>query len=252
MDQSDVAGLIDVASNALIESLQAEVVVFGLTCDPEHETEHLVVRPPGAAADRVILSRSILRRTIDNRSAQLVSDTRTDERLGFAQSIIVGGISSALCVPMMRNDRVTGFIYVDSRRRGRSYDERDLQFGCAVGAMVGTAIENARLREAEIARQRLEAELAGAREVQQSILPSSWPQVPGWEVFGEHATCHEVGGDYYDAIVARDGRIWLIMADVAGKGAPAALLAACFHAALHAVVDAVSYTHLTLPTIYSV
>jgi len=237
LDQRETSGLIDEASGFLITVLGAERVVFGLTCDPERNPDLLIVRPLYLQDTSVMLSRSVLRRTLEAKRAILISDTGLDRDLAEAQSVAAGKIHSALCVPMMRRQDVTGFIYLDSRAAERSYLEGDLQFACAVGAMVGTAIENARLRETELIKQRMEAELASAREVQRLILPSDWPAIDGWDISGTHATCYEVGGDYYDAILAGDGRLWLLVADVAGKGAPAALLASCVHASMQTLVS---------------
>lgn len=236
MGQREVEQLLDLAAGALMGILDAQVVVFGLTRDPQREPEKLVVLPRNMAVQEITLSGSVLQRTLSARRAVLVADTRSDLDLHAAHSIVLGNICSAMCVPMMREQEVTGFIYVDQRRRGRSYDDRDLEFACAVGAMVGTAIENARLYEAELARQKMVAELAGARKVQESILPSVWPELPGWDVHGEQRPSLAVGGDYYDAIVTPDGRLWLVIADVSGKGVPAALLAASMHAGVHAFV----------------
>lgn len=161
MDQRDVHGLIDVATSALSGALNVGVTVFGLTCHPEAEPDRMVVHPP-QAHNRVTLSRSILQRCLDSRQAILIRDTAMDAALGEAQSIVSGGIRSALCVPLMRQDVVNGFLYVDNRRDGRVYDTADLEFAAAVAAIVGTAIENRRLQEAELSHQRMEAELASA------------------------------------------------------------------------------------------
>ncbi len=139
-------------------------------------------------------------------------------------------------MPLLRAQQVTGFIYVDSRRDGRAYNEQDLDFAAAVGCLVGTAVEVARLHEAELTKQRMEAELAGARRVQQAIMPSTWPIVHGWDIHGRHLTCREVGGDYYEALVTPNG-LWLFIADVCGKGASAALLASSIHTAVQTLVD---------------
>jgi len=237
LNQRDVGGLIDAASSELSEALKAGVVVFGLTCDPEHHPDQLFVRPATMQRVGVTLSLSILRRTLDAKRSILIADTHSDANLQMAQSIVSGNIHSALCVPLMRDQAVTGFMYVDSRKGGWPYKEQDLDFASAVGAMVGTAVENARLNQAELARQRMEAELSGARRVQEAIMPSHWPEVDGWEIHGRHQMCHEVGGDYYDAIPTEDGRLWLVVADVSGKGAAAALLASSAHAGIHALVD---------------
>jgi phosphoserine phosphatase RsbU/P len=236
LDQRDVRGLIEVACSALINAIDAGVVVIGLTCDPQRDKEMLFVRPASMQRACVTLSLSVLRRTLDARKSVLIAETSSDKDMWAAQSVVLGGIQSALCVPLMRDRQVTGFIYVDSRQSQRRYDELDLDFASAVGSLVGTAVEVARLHEAEIAKLRMEAELAAARRVQQAILPSIWPSVPGWEIQGYHQSCHEVGGDYHDAILADDGRLWLVVADVCGKGAPAALLASSVHAAVHALI----------------
>ncbi|HSA27104.1 MAG TPA: SpoIIE family protein phosphatase [Phycisphaerae bacterium] len=237
MGRHDVSGLVDEASATLISALHAQRVVFGLTCDPEHESDRVLVRPAGAAAAEVMISRSVLRRTIAGQQAVLIADTSADLDARQYESVIAGGIRSVLCVPMVRDDEVIGFIYTDNRLHGRAYIESDLEFACAIGAMVATAVENARLIEAKMVKQRLEAELAGARRVQQAILPSVWPRLDGWDIYGAHFTCREVGGDYYDAIVAEDGHLWLLMADVSGKGAPAALLASRMHAMTQGLLE---------------
>jgi serine phosphatase RsbU (regulator of sigma subunit) len=74
-----------------------------------------------------------------------------------------------------------------------------------------------------VEKGRLEHELQMAREVQASFLPSETPQVPGWEFVTRWRPAREVSGDYYDFIPGEDGQLGLVIADVAGKGMPAAL-----------------------------
>ncbi|MDQ6960222.1 MAG: PP2C family protein-serine/threonine phosphatase, partial [Mariprofundaceae bacterium] len=72
-----------------------------------------------------------------------------------------------------------------------------------------------------------------ATEIQQGLLPDTSPDVPGYAFCAFVQSCYSVGGDYYDFITLPDGRIWLVIADVAGKGYPAALTVANLHAMLH-------------------
>ncbi len=236
LSQESVAGLVEAACSALLSALEAGVVVIGLTCDPQRDTDMLFVRPSAGKRSEVSLSLSVVRRAIETKKSILVADTRSDAHLQMAQSILCADIRSVLCVPLMRDERVTGFIYVDSRRGGRGHSEQDLEFAAALGSLVGTAVEVARLHETELAKQRMEADLAAARRVQQAIMPCRWPIVEGWEIAGRHQTCREVGGDYYDALTTDRG-LWLIIADVSGKGAQAALLASSVHAAVQVMVD---------------
>src|SRR5438093_107511 len=92
-------------------------------------------------------------------------------------------------------------------------------------------------RELERERQRLESELAVARRIQSRLLPERAPEVRGAEIAGFSEPAREVGGDYYDHIVLADGRVALVIADVSGKGMPAALLMSAFRAALLTQLD---------------
>lgn len=237
MDHRGLEELVETAASIMLSEFDAGVVVFGLTTDPDREPDKLIVRA-SRQAEALRLSLSILRRCMESRSSILVMDTTSDESLNIAESIVSAGIRSAMCVPMLQEDEVTGFVYVDRRHAGPGgYNEGDLEFAGAIGALLGAAVENIRLQEAEVLRQRMEAELSAARRVQQSILPSVWPKVAGWDIHGHHSTCREVGGDCCDAVVTDDGRVWMWIADVCGKGAGAALLASSVHAASHALID---------------
>ncbi len=82
-------------------------------------------------------------------------------------------------------------------------------------------------------REELKDSLAIASEIQQGLLPRSLPDVPGYAFCAFEQSCEAVGGDYYDFIELDDGRWWLVIADVAGKGYPAALTVANLQAMLH-------------------
>src|SRR5437879_10054103 len=87
-------------------------------------------------------------------------------------------------------------------------------------------MENAKLHEGTLARERLRRDLELARQIQLSFLPAHLPTVPGYDFFAHYEPALEVGGDYYDFIPVSDGRLAILLGDVAGKGVPAALLMA--------------------------
>jgi len=86
-----------------------------------------------------------------------------------------------------------------------------------------------------LARERLESELELARRIQQRLLPTHPPELPGCRLAGISLPARQVGGDYYDFIRLPDGKILFVMADVSGKGVPAALLMSSVRAALHSM-----------------
>ena len=252
LSKRSISSLMETAAGAMLAGLEARAVVVAAMDDPDRPPRETVVRPSDLAAHSLVLSRTILRRSMAGKQAVLIGDTGQDAGLKSAPSIVRGGIQSAMCVPMMVDGRVIGCIYVDSSGDSERYDERDLDFTCAVGAMVGAAIENSRLQQADIEHARMEAELSGARRVQKALLPPSWPHLIGWVVHGYQCPCREVGGDYCDVIVAQDGQVWMIVADVCGKGAPAAILASGIYATVHAVVDRVDSPRALLSRINEV
>lgn len=114
----------------------------------------------------------------------------------------------------------------------------DLQLLSAVGAHVSLALERARLYEqAEAQRARFERELTLAREVQATLLPDSLPNLPGFALAADWRAAHEVAGDFYDILPLPNDRWGLVIADVADKGAPAALYMAVAHSRLRAAAE---------------
>ncbi|MFC2164908.1 SpoIIE family protein phosphatase [Acidobacteriota bacterium] len=91
-------------------------------------------------------------------------------------------------------------------------------------------------QEEAIERERLERELSTAREIQEKLLPHEMPDVPGFEITGTSLPSQQVGGDYFDFLDIGDTRLGIAIADVSGKGIPAALLMANLQASLHAQV----------------
>ncbi len=100
---------------------------------------------------------------------------------------------------------------------------------------IAAAIENARLMETELERQRYQEELAIARSIQEELLPGNLPSIPGFDIAGISVQSQQVGGDYYDVIELPDNLCGIAIADVSGKGTAAALLMAALQSALHAV-----------------
>ncbi len=119
-------------------------------------------------------------------------------------------------------------------------DETDFLESLAVQAAV--AIENARFHERTIQWQRVESDLASARQVQLSLLPQQMPDIPGYEIAARALTCYEVGGDYHDIVTLPSGEIVFVVGDVAGKGLTSALVGSSFRSAFRAMV----HSHLSL------
>ncbi|MCU0412594.1 MAG: SpoIIE family protein phosphatase, partial [Bacteroidetes bacterium] len=129
----------------------------------------------------------------------------------------------ALSVPMFLKDRLVGFINVGPKMSGRLYSTEDVNLLSTVAAQAAIAIENARLHRSEREKERIQEELALAREIQRGLLPKANPVISGLDVSGVTLPALSVGGDYYDFIHPEPHRFLVVVADVAGKGMSAAL-----------------------------
>jgi sigma-B regulation protein RsbU (phosphoserine phosphatase) len=133
---------------------------------------------------------------------------------------------SELAVPLIYQGNVIGVIDLEHTRRGY-FTEDHKRTLTTLAAQIAIAIENARLYE-EIARQeqRLERDLALARELQFRLLPQSLPKMANLEVEAKFVPARAIGGDLYDFVPYSLSRLGIAIGDVSGKGAPAAIYAA--------------------------
>jgi phosphoserine phosphatase RsbU/P len=133
---------------------------------------------------------------------------------------------SELCVPLKYKERVIGVLDLEHTRRGY-FTEDHMRTLSTLAAQIAIAIENARLYQ-RVTReeQRLERDLAMAREIQFRLLPACCPTIANAELAAKFVPARELGGDMYDFIRYAGRRTAIAIGDVSGKGAPAALYAA--------------------------
>jgi sigma-B regulation protein RsbU (phosphoserine phosphatase) len=142
-----------------------------------------------------------------------------------------------LCMPMRdRKNKIIGVFQILNKHDG-AFTKEDENFLEAFSVHAALAIENARLHQDIVEKERIEKELEIAGTIQRQLLPKQLPALPGYEIDAVARPSKNVGGDYYDLIMLGDGKYAFVIADVSGKGFPAALLVSTLHASLHAYID---------------
>lgn len=145
-------------------------------------------------------------------------------------------LGAQLLLPLASRKELLGFITMGPKKSEEPYSASDASLLRMVAAQTGLALENTRLSEAiaaEVAqRELLSREIEIAREVQQRLFPQTMPDIPALEYAGHCRPARGVGGDYYDFLALSSGRLGLAIADVSGKGIPAALLMASLQASV--------------------
>jgi serine phosphatase RsbU (regulator of sigma subunit) len=200
----------------------------------------IVMRTPGGALipkavrhrradseDMFRISRTIVHHVLDTKKAILSADAASDERFDMSQSIVEFRIRSMLCAPIVNNEgQALGVIEIDTLDQRNRFQDEDLDVLAAIATQAAVAIDNAALHAQLVAQRQVQRDMELARKVQQSMLPTTPPRVEGYHFFDFYRSAYEVGGDYYDYIELPDGRVAVVVADVSGKGIPAALLMA--------------------------
>ncbi|MBN1955139.1 MAG: GAF domain-containing protein [Anaerolineae bacterium] len=134
--------------------------------------------------------------------------------------------SVLLAVPLVVKGHVLGVMVLEEASSLPKLRSRRLEIITGIAHQVALAVQNDRLQEEQLRRERLEQELALAREIQRTFIPISLPQLPGWEFAATWRAARQVAGDFYDCFELPGERLGLVIADVADKGMPAALFMA--------------------------
>jgi sigma-B regulation protein RsbU (phosphoserine phosphatase) len=141
-----------------------------------------------------------------------------------------------LLVPLLQQGELRGFLGVGPKLTGGRFHSEDLALLSLLSQQVNTSLENVRLLSENVQKRILEEEIALASEIQHRLLPSTFPSHRGYESFAVSHASKTVGGDYFDLFSLGDHKLYLAIADVAGKGMAAALLMSSLRAALRSNV----------------
>jgi serine phosphatase RsbU (regulator of sigma subunit) len=161
----------------------------------------------------------------------LVKDLPNDER--FSEIVRdYSALRSLVAVPLSLKNKIVGFLCLFNSRTEGGFSNEDVRLLSIVAVQSVQTLENARLADEERRLLLLEEDLRVARHIQQSLLPKEPPKVDSLDIVGLSVAAQAVGGDYYDFIKLDRSRLGLAIADVSGKGTPAALLMANLQACL--------------------
>ena len=152
---------------------------------------------------------------------------------------------SEMVAPIISNTEVIGVFDLESDELN-AYSTDDLEVLMLLASQVAIIIEKVMLHEHLIEKKRLEGQLEVARQVQLELLPAKDPQLEGYDISAYNFPTEEVSGDYYDWVRIYEDQIGLVIADVSGKGVPAALLMAFLRASLRAATHIGYSPHISM------
>ena len=148
------------------------------------------------------------------------------------RELLVRKLGIELMVPLRWRNETLGMVLLGEKLTGTEFTSEDVTLLNNLGGQMGVSLQNALLLRDRLRVARIEEELSLAHQIQQTFLQSDFPALPRCEVHAVNLPSRQVGGDYYDVVSAPDGSFLVAIADVAGKGVPAALLSSMLQAAL--------------------
>ncbi len=224
-----LSDLLAMILDRVFEHLQPEqAAIFLREADDAYTCAASRSKTEGGAA--VLYSKSLLSEVAGKGMSALVLDAQMDSRFAEAQSLVTSGVRSLAAAPLLDPEGSLGMIVVGSRIHVRQFDENELELLTSLASVAAMRIRNLHLAEEAAERRRLEREVALARRIQEVLLPSAFPDVPGWELWGTTIPSRGASGDMFKVVELEDGRIVFLIADVSGKGIGAALLTASLEA----------------------
>jgi serine phosphatase RsbU (regulator of sigma subunit) len=194
------------------------------------EKEHLVVRAVRSRrAERTegpVYSRTVAQRVLEDGMGIVAEDATLDSRFHLTQTLNRLGIRSFLCVPLKASeDRPLGVLQVDRFGIGAPFTLEDLNLLTAISMQASAVLEIHSLHAELIEKERMKRDLALAREIQEGFLPRETPEFPAGpiDLFARVYPAQQVSGDFYDYFPLDEHRLAFAVADVSGKGIPAAV-----------------------------
>lgn len=128
-----------------------------------------------------------------------------------------------LSVPIHIKDELIGALNFGEKPSGKAYSEEDIDLLKTLASQASIAFENSRLQREKISKQKIEEELHIARRIQMGLLPNEIDSIKGIEISGFYNPARIIGGDFYDVIKLSEKKLLVVVADVSGKGIPAAI-----------------------------
>lgn len=148
------------------------------------------------------------------------------------RELLVHRLGGELLLPLRWRGETLGLVLLGEKLTRTEYTSEDESLLQSLASQMSVSLQNALLLRDRLQVARLEEELHLAQQIQRTFLRSEFPAMPRCEVHAINISSRQVGGDYYDVVPCEDGSFLVAIADVAGKGVPAALMSSMLQAAL--------------------
>ncbi len=183
----------------------------------------------------VNLDEPVIKEALSGR-AVVLDDMRDDPRVRYREATIQEGLISQLTVAIMFRGKPLGVLRIYSPEPNR-FNRHAIRIARLVATQCAIAITNAKLYAQAIEGAKMNQQMDLAATIQRRMIPSKAPCVCGLDIAAVYKPCFQIGGDLYDFFAVDDHSIVVAIADVIGKGVPAAIMMSMFRGAMRAYTD---------------
>lgn len=231
----EVKPLLETVMDLLFTFLQPDrAFIMLLDAKTQELSSHVTRFRNTSIPEEITVSKTIVDKALKDKLSLLVSDALSDVRFKRSESIVIQKIRSAIVAPFIFQDEIMGVLYFDTKSRASAYGNEELELATGIANQTAIALSNISMQRKMIEQRTFEREMEIAREIQCRLLPRKMPEIPGYDFAAINAPAKQVGGDYYDFLSLSEDELGIAIADVSGKGVPAAILIASVRSALQA------------------
>ncbi len=167
---------------------------------------------------------------LENRETVMLADLGIKSEEGITLNTVVA-------LPIQTSERCHGLIVMFNKTDGGNFSEDDQEVLEMLLRFVAVAIDNTLLMRERLQRQKIQQEIAIAKQVQETILPQQLDETPGVEIGASYFPARDVSGDFYDVLKVTDQTFYVVIGDVSNKGVPAALVMSACSGIIKTVVE---------------
>ena len=234
----DLDKVLNIILDTAIKNLDADRGTLYLIDREKNELWSKVLQGENLVDVRLPIGHGIAGHVAQTGKRVILKDVYKDERFNPEFDKKTGyRTKTMLCTPMKNRENQMIGVFQIINKKTDFFTLDDVHFLDTLSVDACIAIENARLVQEALEKQKIEKELEVAATIQNMIIPKELPVIPGYQIAGKNDPSKQVGGDFYDVIPLKDGKFALIIADVSGKSVSGALLVSTLQASLHAYLE---------------
>lgn len=176
---------------------------------------------------RFVSGQTLSQHVVETKVPLVIKNYHSDALLNQKTKVLV---DSYVCIPIKLQDKLIGILHVvqKSKPESRPLIQSDIDTLSTITALSAAAIQNAQLIEDTLSSQKLDQEIQVAFSIQKQLLPAKVPESPSIQFGAMFKPAAVIGGDYYDFFELDNGSVGIMIADIIGKGVPAALYMVMF------------------------